>query len=196
VELKHLRWNNVGLFSRVLNVKRSKTEAGHRGIPLNADAMAALARLWERAQVHGATNSEPFVFSACENVHINPTKPQKSWRTAWRSLLKETGKRAGNEAAKLADHAGKDVEEARRRAAEPFQGCRFHDLPHQAITEMAEAGGSDATIMAVAGHLNRAMMEHYSNFRMAAKRDVLGRLESGLMEAAPVVAQPAAEKIN
>ncbi|HYA62152.1 MAG TPA: tyrosine-type recombinase/integrase, partial [Candidatus Sulfotelmatobacter sp.] len=79
VELKHLRWNNVDLFGRVLNVKRSKTEAGHRSIPLNADAMAALARLWERAQAHRATNPEHFVFPACENEHIDPTKPQKSW---------------------------------------------------------------------------------------------------------------------
>jgi hypothetical protein len=44
---------------------------------------------------------------------------------------------------------------------------------------MAEAGASDATIMAVAGHLDRTMMEHYSHVRMAAKRDALGKLESG-----------------
>jgi integrase len=72
-------------------------------------------------------------------------------------LVKETGKRAGNEAAKLAEQAGKDVEEARRGAAELFRGLRFHDLRRQAITEMAEAGASGATIMAVAGHLDRAM---------------------------------------
>jgi len=47
---------------------------------------------------------------------------------------------------------------------------------------MTEAGASDRTIMAVAGHLDRAMMEHYSHVRMAAKRDVLQKLESGLME--------------
>jgi len=196
VELKHLRWNNVDLFGRVLNVKRSKTEAGHRSIPLNADAMAALARLWERAQAHGATNPEHYVFPACENEHIDPTKPQKSWRSAWRSLVKEAAKRAGNEAAKLAEQAGRDVEEARKRAAEPFRGFRFHDLRHQAITEMAEAGASDATIMAVAGHMDRAMMEHYSHIHMAAKRDALGRLESGLMETSPVAVEPAVEKVN
>jgi hypothetical protein len=39
-----------------------------------------------------------------------------------------------------------------------------------------------ATIMAVAGHIDRAMMEHYSHVRMAAKRDVLSKLESGLIE--------------
>jgi integrase len=56
VELKNLRWINIDLFERVLNVKRSKTDAGHRSIPLNADAMEALARLWERAEAYGATN--------------------------------------------------------------------------------------------------------------------------------------------
>ena len=110
--------------------------------------------------------------------------------------MKEAAKRAGNEAAKLAEQAGRDVEEARKRAAEPFRGFRFHDLRHQAITEMAEAGASDATIMAVAGHMDRAMMEHYSHIRMAAKRDALGRLESGLMETSPVAVEPAVEKVN
>ena len=45
VELKHLRWSDLDLFNRVMTVNRSKTEAGHRTIPLNGDAMAALARL-------------------------------------------------------------------------------------------------------------------------------------------------------
>jgi hypothetical protein len=58
---------------------------------------------------------------------------------------------------------------------------RLHDLHHQAITEMAEAGASDATLMAVAGHMSRRMLEHYSHVRMAAKRSALEKLESGLM---------------
>jgi len=196
VELKHLRWSVVDLFNRVLNVRRSKRETGHRDIPLNADAMRALARLWERAQAHGATNPEHFVFPACENERIDATRPQKSWRSAWTSLVRETAKRAGLEAAKLAEEAGRDVEEARKRASEPFRGFRFHDLRHQAITEMAEAGAPDATIMAVAGLLDRAMMEHYSHVRMAAKRDVLGKLESGLMDIPIVEVKPKVEKLN
>ncbi|HEY4362193.1 MAG TPA: tyrosine-type recombinase/integrase [Bryobacteraceae bacterium] len=54
-----------------------------------------------------------------------------------------------------------------RRATKPVRGLRFHDLRHQAITELAEAGAPDATLMAVAGHLSREMMEHYSHVRMA-----------------------------
>jgi len=35
--------------------------------------------------------------------------------------------------------------------------------------------------MAVAGHMSRRMLEHYSHARMAAKRTALDKLESGLM---------------
>jgi integrase len=193
VELKNLRWANVDLFDRVLNVKRSKTEAGHRSIPLNADALAALARLWERAQVYGATSPEHYVFPACENEQIEPMKPQKSWRSAWRSLVKATAKRAGDEAAKLAEQNGTDVEIACKRASEPFHGFRFHDLRHQAITELAEAGAPDATLMALAGHMSRQMLEHYSHVRMAAKREALDKLEGGLMsESRPAASKRAA----
>jgi integrase len=153
VELKNLRWCHVDLFNRSMSIRRSKSDAGHRTIPLNGDAAAALARLWDRAQVENASGSDHFVFPACENGNIAPTRPQKSWRTAWRTLTKAAG----------------------------VPGFRFHDLRHQAITEMAEAGATDATIMALAGHMDRAMMEHYSHVRMAAKREALDKLSSGLM---------------
>jgi len=196
VELKHLRWSNVDLFERVLNIKRSKTEAGHRSIPLNADAMAALARLWERAQLLGATDPQYFIFPACEHEHIDPTTPQKSWRTAWRSLVKQAAKLAGDEAAKLAEQMGKDVAEARRRASEAFRGFRFHDLRHQAITELAEAGASDATLMALAGHMSRRMLEHYSHVRMAAKRNAVELLQTGLLKAPAAKARKADPAVN
>lgn len=125
------------------------------------------------------------MFPACERNRIVPTKPQKTWRTAWRSLVEETAKRAGAAAAKAAE-ASANVEEARKRAMLPFinangQRLRFHDLRHQAITELAEAGAPDATIEALAGHLSREMMKHYSHVRMAAKRAALDRLARGLM---------------
>jgi integrase len=184
VELKHLRWRDVNLIDRVLTVGRSKTEAGERSIPLNGDAIAALARLWEQAQLNNAAEPENFVFPACEHGITDPTKPQKSWRTSWRKLVKETGKRAGRRAASDALLAGRGLSGAKaawKRAAKPFKGFRFHDLRHQAITELAESGTADATIEAVAGHLSRRMLEHYSHARMAAKRDAISRLESSLI---------------
>jgi integrase len=197
VEIRNLRWRDVDLFSRVATIRRSKTAAGHRTIPLNGDAMAALARLLERARALGASEPDHFVFPACEN-RIDPCKPQKTWRTAWRKLVKETARRVGREAAAevLASQRGiRTAIAAWKRAVAPFYRLRFHDLRHQAITEMAEAGASDATLMAVAGHMSRRMLEHYSHVRMAAKRTALDKLESGLM-GSTVEGHSVAERVN
>ena len=199
VEIKNLRWRDVDLFSRVATIRRSKTAAGHRAIPLNGDAIAALARLLERAVALGSSEPEHYVFPTCEHITIDPTRPQKSWRTAWRKLVKETARQVGREAARKALDARRGLRfviAAWRRAAAPILGLRFHDLRHQAITEMAEAGVSDATLMAVSGHMSRRMLEHYSHVRMAAKRTVLDKLDSGLMGRVTVESQPATGKAN
>ena len=182
VELRNLRWQDVDVFERIMVVRRSKTEAGKRTIPLNSDAIEALARLRHRAEAHNATDPEHFIFPACENEQIDPTNPQKTWRTAWRSLIWETAKQARMEAEKGALEKGSDAADAGRKAATAFEGLRFHDLRHQAITELAERGASDATVMALAGHLSRAMMEHYSHVRMEAKRTAVEGLATGLIQ--------------
>lgn len=144
---------DVDLDRATLAIRRSKTDAGHRLLPLNADARAALQRLSERAAAMGTREPNQYMFPTCEGGVIDATRPQKSWRSAWRSLTTAAGMR----------------------------GLRFHDLRHQAITEMAEAGASDATIMAITWHVDRSMMEHYSHVRMLAKREVVAKMESGLM---------------
>jgi integrase len=50
---------------------------------------------------------------------------------------------------------------------------RFHDLRHTCITKLAESQASEQTLMAIAGHVSRKMIEHYSHIRMEAKRDAL-----------------------
>jgi len=85
---------------------------------------------------------------------------------------------------------------ARKRAEAALRGLRFHDLRHQAITEMAETGASDATLMAIAGHMSRRMMEHYSHVRMAAKRTALDKLESGLMHTAQSPSKAQEKAVN
>jgi integrase len=199
VEIKNLRWQDVDLFTRVAIIRRSKTAAGHRTLPLNGDAMAALARLMERARAHRCSEPEHYVFPTCEHLTFDPSRPQKSWRTAWRKLVAATARRAGREAARDALDSGCGLRAAIaawKRAATPFRGLRFHDLRHQAITELAEGGASDATIEAVAGHMSRRMLEHYSHVRMAAKRTALDKLESGLMGGPLVENQRAVGKAN
>jgi len=105
IEIRNLRWRDVDLFSRVATIRRSKTAAGHRTIPLNGDAMAALARLLERARALGSSEPEHYVFPACEN-RVEPAQPQKGWRTSWRKLVRETARRAGREAAQAAIDSG------------------------------------------------------------------------------------------
>ena len=45
-----------------------------------------------------------------------------------------------------------------------------------AITQFAESGASDSTIMAIAGHVSRRMLERYSQVQMEAKRTALEAL--------------------
>ncbi len=175
----------MDLFARILTVRRSKTEAGQRTIPLGDEGMLTLARLMKRTRANDANSPEHYVFPTCENELINPSKPQKTWRTAWRSLVKETAYQAGRNAASEALATYKTVSAAKaawRRASAPFRGLRFHDLRHQAVTELAERGASDATVMALAGHMSRAMMEHYSHVRMQAKRTAVDGLATGLIQ--------------
>src|SRR5207302_964392 len=118
--------------------RESKTDAGRRLIPLNGDAFEAIMELYHRAQKVAGTEPDHCVFPACENGKIDPNFPQKSWRSAWRSLRKAAGLRT----------------------------FRFHDLRHHAITELAESKASERTIMSVAGHISRQMLERYSHIRM------------------------------
>ena len=59
-----------------------------------------------------------------------------------------------------------------------FLGFRFHDLRHCAITKLAESAASDQTIMSIAGHLDRKMLEHYSHIRAQAKRRAVEEISS------------------
>jgi integrase len=196
-EIRKLRWNQVDLFEGVLTVGKSKTEAGTgRVIPLNAAARKALADWGNRFPDH---NGEHYVFPWCEGGYtrkkrqksgelapsmssqVDPTKPTKGWRTAWRTatravecpncgLLQRPTKSCQNKKCKTEMH---DVKS-------PLAGLRFHDLRHTAITKLAESQASDQTIMAIAGHVSRQMLEHYSHIRMAAKRAALDSISTPL----------------
>src|SRR5262249_1155380 len=51
--------------------------------------------------------------------------------------------------------------------------CRLHDLRHTFATRLAELGVPESTMLALMGHMSRAMLERYSHIRMAAKRDAV-----------------------
>jgi integrase len=161
-EIKGLRLADVDLLEGLLRIRRAatKTDAGCRVIPLNSQATWALTRLLERAKHLGVT-ADHFILPAFLYRHTkegdsegrtgyDPTKPMKTWRTAWRSLTKKAG----------------------------LPGLRFHDLRHHCITKLAEKGVPEQTLMAIAGHVSKEMLEHYSHIRMQAKRDAVTLLEA------------------
>ena len=58
------------------------------------------------------------------------------------------------------------------RARAGIEG-RWHDTHHTLITELAESGVGNQTIMDIAGHVSRQMLARYSHIRMEAKRRAL-----------------------
>jgi len=78
-------------------------------------------------------------------------------------------------------HRWKVAWESARKTAKVV--CRFHDLRHTFISRLAESQASDSTVMALAGHVSRAMMERYSHIRMEAKRRAVDDLSGADFEA-------------
>ena len=151
-EIRTLRWSQVDFGKRTVTVGRAKRQAGSgRVIPLNQPAFDALVK-WAGRLVE--SKAEDYVFPACEAAgierkhpdieRIDHSRPIKSWRSAWRVALKRAG-----------------------------LNIRFHDLRHTCITKLAESQASEHTLMAIAGHVSRKMIEHYSHIRMEAKRAAL-----------------------
>lgn len=184
-EIRNLRWNQVDLFQGVLTVGKGKTSARTgRVIPLNPAARRALADWGNQFPGH---KPEHYVLPWCESRNIDPTKPTKGWRTAWRTatravecpkcgLLQRPADSCKNCECKTDMHDIKN----------PLAGLRFHDVRHTAITKLAESQASDQTIMAIAGHVSRQMLEHYSHIRMAAKRVALDSIATPLPDPACV----------
>jgi integrase len=140
-ELKWLLWRDRDPFNRIFTVRRSKTEAGTRVIPLNDEAWSAMAALKQRADSLG-TYAPEYYISHRQWPKIDPTRPMAGWRSAWRSLRKAAG----------------------------MPNFRFYDLRHQFVTELNEAGVPEGVIRDLAGHVDPQMMRIYSHPRLEAKR--------------------------
>jgi integrase len=145
-EMKALTWAQINFEKRYLAVGRSKTEAGEgRTIPLNSVLHEALSAYskWYTERF-GEIRPEWYVFPFGKPRPNDPTRPVTTLKTAWQNLRKK---------AKVTG--------------------RWHDNRHTLVTELAESGASDQTIMDIAGHVSKQMLKHYSHIRMEAKRTAL-----------------------
>ena len=142
VEVKHLRRCDVDLVKRLVHVRRSQNETSHRVIPLNASAIEAAARMFERADLLGHTDPEHYLWPACQWGRYDPTKPMLKWDTAWRALRDEAGlhglrfpRRSSTELAEMgvADHVLESISShLSRRMLEHYSHIRI-DAKRQAL---------------------------------------------------------------
>jgi integrase len=182
-EIKQLRWRDIDLMDRSLVIRRSKTLAGERVIPLNSNAYNAIMRLRERTQSDFGNDLQAdwYVFPSAEGYSKpDPTRPMTGWRSAWRTFTRAVscpacGQLQSPSKTCCNDNCGAAIEKIKSSIA----GLRFHDLRHHAITELAESQASDRTIMSIAGHVSQRMLAHYSHVRIEAKRKALDALAAG-----------------
>jgi integrase len=150
-EIRALRVGQLDWKTRFLRVGRAKTRAGTgREIPMNADLAETLAGqiAWLKRKFETEPQPDWHLFPFSNRVRpIDPTRAATTIKTAWESVRKTAS-----------------------------VDCRFHDLRHTALTKMAEAGVPESTMLALVGHMSRAMLERYSHIRMAAKREAVEAL--------------------
>lgn len=141
-EATTLTWGQVDLMGKKITVGRAKTSNGTgRVIPINDELAHVLAihRGWF-VQRFGEPKPGDHLFPFGHPVPLDPTRHITDLKWGWKDLRKNSGVR-----------------------------CRLHDLRHTFATGLAEAGVSESTMLALMGHMSRAMLERYSHIRMAAK---------------------------
>ena len=163
-ELRLLRWRQVDLIEGEITVGKSKTVGGEgRKVPLSATALACLkewrSQFPEAQPAHYVFPSERYGLDGEDGYkagkivpyEVTPTVPIGSWKVAWTNAREAAG-----------------------------VSCRWHDARHSFVSALAEGMASDATIMSLAGHLSRKMMERYSHTRNEAKRAAISSLDAAL----------------
>ena len=150
-EIRNLTWAQVDLEKRFLTVGRSKSDAGEgRTIPLNSLLLTAfLDHANWYARRFGKTQPDWYLFPFGKSKHLDPARPMTSLKTVWGNIKEKAS----------------------------IEG-RWHDTRHTLVTELAESGAGDQTIMDIAGHVSRQMLSRYSHIRMAAKRTALESIVS------------------
>jgi integrase len=162
-EIKRLKLSDINLEARRLRIRRAgtKTDAGARLVELNHAATEAMARLYMRAQMLGASEPDHYLLPADLSRHTKSNDPlkskigfdaslhQESWRSAWRSLLKAAG----------------------------FAGLRFHDLRHTFITLMAERGVPLPIVQSMVGHMSARVTRYYTHISTQAARQAVELLD-------------------
>ena len=123
----------------------AKNQYRVRTIPLNETAGEAVKKLSQRARELGAVEGDHYLLphrAPSPTGDADPTKPQTSWKKAWDKLRKAAG----------------------------MPTLRMYDLRHHVITRLLEDENvSERTVIELAGHVSKKMLDTYSHIRMKSK---------------------------
>jgi integrase len=157
-ELRALRWSDVDRERRLIRVeraysrreiKRPKTEAGSRSVPLFSSVRAALEETAARALERGRYAPNELVFAT---VRGTPLHESNFNRRVWRPALERAG-----------------LAEAR---------YRFHDLRHTCVSRLVAAGADVKLVQAVAGHASPMItLSRYSHLLDARVSEAADRFD-------------------
>jgi hypothetical protein len=131
-EAMSLTWGQIDLMERTLRVGRAKSANGTgRMIPINDDLSSTLAAHYKRfSEDFAEPRRGHYVFAWGSPVPSDPTRPVSYIKHGWETL---------RDLAKVS--------------------CRLHDLRHTFATRLAENGVPESTMLALMGHMSRAMLE-------------------------------------
>ena len=144
-EALSLQWCQVDLLSRTITVGRAKTSSGTgRVLPVNDDLAHVLAtHRLWFVENFGEPLEKHFLFP-WGSPPMDPSRHASELKRSWQGLRMCAG-----------------------------LTCRLHDLRHTFATGLAESGATESTMLALMGHMSRAMLERYSHIRMVAKHDAV-----------------------
>jgi integrase len=152
-EIRHLTLGDIDLDPPAIRITEGvKNEYRRRTIPLNQPAAWAIRELVKRARELGAVDPRHYVLPhrACNGKKgFDLNRPISSWRGSWDKLRKAAG----------------------------LPQLRLYDLRHHAITRLLEDENvSERTVIELAGHVSRQMLERYSHIRMRTKQEAVEAL--------------------
>lgn len=157
IELRGLRMGNIFLpsegFAEIYIPEDAvKNTSRPRKLPLNADARWAVEQCYKRALQLGCCEPEHYLFPMRVLNKFDPTRQcSRSWlRHSWENLRTATG----------------------------FTKLKPHDLRHPCITRLLENDVNPETVIAIAGHVGRKMLEYYAHQRSGVKYAALLTIES------------------
>jgi Phage integrase, N-terminal SAM-like domain/Phage integrase family len=152
VQLKHVCLDSAPPLLYVPS-ESVRNEYGARVIPLNDRGVIQMKRIVERAHSLGSTEREHYLcpFRVASGKY-DPTRPASAWfiYKQWNKL----------------------VDAALAAGAINFRIKPFH-LRYNVVAKMLRAGAPEQTVMSIAGHVRRQMLEQFSRQRLEEKARAL-----------------------